>query len=266
MSINPNAQPGAGSVTLVGAGPGDPDLLTVKAVKAIRNATVLLVDDLVSQEIVALAAPSARVVRVGKRGGCRSTPQAFIDRLMLRAARAGETVVRLKGGDPLVFGRGGEELERLIHAGIRVDIVNGVTAALAAAGSLGVALTHRELAQGVVFLTGHSQGPERPDWVALGALAASNRLTLAIYMGAGSCQEIQDGLLAHMAANTPAAIVQNTSLPTQREALCTLAELHATLVGKRLGSPCVIVVGDVLQALLLAARQNAPRPDAARQA
>jgi uroporphyrin-III C-methyltransferase len=185
---------------------------------------------------------------------------------MLRAARAGETVVRLKGGDPLVFGRGGEEVERLMQAGIRVEIINGITAALAAAGSLGVALTHRELAQGVLFLTGHSQGPDRPDWVAMGALAARNCLTLVIYMGAGNCKEIQDGLLANMAASTPAAIVQNASLAAQRQALCTLSELHATLVRERLGSPCIMVVGRVMQALMLAERQNATGPDAARQA
>ncbi|RYY58171.1 MAG: uroporphyrinogen-III C-methyltransferase, partial [Comamonadaceae bacterium] len=116
-----------GKVTLVGAGPGDPDLLTLKAVKAIRAATVVLVDDLVGPEIVALAAPTARIVHVGKRGGCKSTPQAFIERLMVMAAREGETVVRLKGGDPFIFGRGGEEVEHLRAAGVAVDVVNGIT-------------------------------------------------------------------------------------------------------------------------------------------
>ena len=133
-----------GKVTLVGAGPGDPELLTLKALKAIQRATVLLVDDLVSDEIVAFARPEARIVYVGKRGGCKSTPQAFIEKLMLMAAREGEDVVRLKGGDPFIFGRGGEEVEHLRDAGITVEVVNGITAGLAAVTSLGVPLTHRE--------------------------------------------------------------------------------------------------------------------------
>src|SRR3954469_19545743 len=119
-----------GKVTLVGAGPGDPELLTLKSLKAIQAATVLLVDDLVSPEVVAMAPKSARVVHVGKRGGCKSTPQAFIERLMILAAREGENVVRLKGGDPFIFGRGGEEMEHLREAGIEVDVINGITSGL----------------------------------------------------------------------------------------------------------------------------------------
>ena len=122
-----------GKVTLVGAGPGDPELLTIKAVKALQAATVVLVDDLVSPDIVALARPGARIVHVGKRGGCKSTPQAFIDRLMVIAAREGENVVRLKGGDPFIFGRGGEEVEHLREAGVGVEVVDGITAGPAAA-------------------------------------------------------------------------------------------------------------------------------------
>ena len=136
-----------GKVTLVGAGPGDPELLTLKALKAIQRATVLFVDDLVNDEIVAFASRQARVVHVGKRGGCKSTPQAFIEKLMLMAAKEGENVVRLKGGDPFIFGRGGEEVEHLHAAGIEVEVVNGITAGLAAVTSLGVALTHRLLAR-----------------------------------------------------------------------------------------------------------------------
>src|SRR5437868_4311587 len=157
-----------GKVTLVGAGPGDPDLLTLKALKAIRAATVLLVDDLVSPDVVAHASPKARIVYVGKRGGCKSTPQAFIEKLMLMAAREGENVVRLKGGDPFIFGRGGEEAEHLRDAGIEVEIVNGITSGLAAVTSLGVPLTHRDHAHGVVFVTGHAQpGSNGPDWPVL---------------------------------------------------------------------------------------------------
>ena len=148
---------GNGKCTLVGAGPGDPELLTIKAMKAIQRATVLFVDDLVSDEIVAFSQPGARIVHVGKRGGCKSTPQAFIEKLMLTAAREGETVVRLKGGDPFIFGRGGEEVEHLREAGIKVEVINGITAGLAAVTSLGVPLTHRQHAHGVVFVTGHAK-------------------------------------------------------------------------------------------------------------
>jgi uroporphyrin-III C-methyltransferase len=172
-----------GSVTLVGAGPGDPELLTLKALKAIQRATVLFVDDLVSDGIVAFAQPHARIVRVGKRGGCKSTPQEFIQKLMVMAAREGETVVRLKGGDPFIFGRGGEEVEHLREAGIKVDVINGITAGLAAVTSLGVPLTHRQHAHGVVFVTGHAKpGDAGTDWRALSTAAHSARLTLVIYI------------------------------------------------------------------------------------
>ena len=156
-----------GQVTLVGAGPGDPELLTLKAAKALAAATVVFVDDLVSDAIVQLAPAGARIVYVGKRGGCKSTPQAFIEKLMIAAAREGETVVRLKGGDPFIFGRGGEEVEHLQAAGIAVRVVNGITSGLAAATSLGVPLTHRDHAHGVVFVTGHARpgdaGPSGPS-------------------------------------------------------------------------------------------------------
>lgn len=145
-----------GSVSLVGAGPGDPDLLTVRAIKAIRCATVLLVDDLVGAGVLRYARRSARIVHVGKRGGCKSTAQAFIHKLMVAEAQRGETVVRLKGGDPLVFGRGGEEAEHLRAAGIPVQVVNGISSGLAAATALGVPWTHRDHAHGVLLVTGHA--------------------------------------------------------------------------------------------------------------
>jgi len=249
---SPHAQmPGRGHCTLVGAGPGDPELLTVKAVKAIQAATVLLVDDLVSAEIVALARPGARVIHVGKRGGCRSTPQAFIDKLIMLAVRDGEKVVRLKGGDPFIFGRGGEELAHLQAQGIAVTVVNGITAGLAAMTSLGVPLTHREHAHGVVFITGHAKpGSSGPDWVTLAHTARSARLTLVIYMGVSGAARIQNALLQGLDAQTPVAIIQNASLPTQRHAVTTLDRLLQTLADAQLGSPSVIVVGDVLQGFL----------------
>jgi uroporphyrin-III C-methyltransferase len=237
-----------GKVTLVGAGPGDPELLTLKAIKAIQAATVLFVDDLVSEGVVAYARPGARIVYVGKRGGCKSTPQAFIEKLMVMAVREGDNVVRLKGGDPFVFGRGGEEVEHLQAAGLKVEVVNGITAGLAAVTSLGVPLTHRLHAHGVVFVTGHAKpGDAGTDWAALAATAAQARLTLVIYMGVTGSQHIQDELLRGLAAATPVAIIQNASLPSQRHAITTLGELRTTIERERLQSPSVIVVGDVLK-------------------
>ena len=149
--------PTGGRCTLVGAGPGDPELLTLKAAKAIANASVLFVDDLVNPAVLEHASPSARIVQVGKRGGCKSTPQAFIHKLMVQAVQEGENVVRLKGGDPFIFGRGGEEVEHLQAQGIAVTVINGITAGLAGVTSLAVPLTHREHAHGVVFITGHAK-------------------------------------------------------------------------------------------------------------
>jgi uroporphyrin-III C-methyltransferase len=247
-----------GKVSLVGAGPGDPELLTVKAARAIEAATVLLVDDLVSAEIVALASPRARVIHVGKRGGCKSTPQAFIEKLMVMAAREGETVVRLKGGDPFIFGRGGEEVTHLRAQGIEVQVINGITAGLAGLTSLGAPLTHREHAHGVIFITGHAKpGDAGTDWKALAATARDAKLTLVIYMGVSGAGHIQDELLTGLPASTPVAIIQHASLPTQRHAVTTLGALHATIQRDQLGSPSVIVVGDVVRGVT-AARQTMP--------
>jgi uroporphyrin-III C-methyltransferase len=241
------SHPAAGQVTLVGAGPGDPELLTIKALKAIQGATVLLVDDLVNEAIVAFASPGARVVHVGKRGGCKSTPQSFIEKLMVTAALEGENVVRLKGGDPFIFGRGGEEVESLQAAGVRVNVINGITSGLAAVTSLNVPLTHREHAHGVVFVTGHARPHDAgTDWRALATTARQAKLTLVIYMGVSGAQRIQDELLDGLNADTPVAIIQNASLPTQRHAVCTLNILAATIADAQLASPSVIVVGNVV--------------------
>lgn len=243
----------AGSCTLVGAGPGDPELLTIKAIKAIAAASVVLVDDLVSPAIAALAPASARVIQVGKRGGCPSTSQAFIEKLMITEARKGEKVVRLKGGDPFIFGRGGEELERLRQAGIEASVINGITAGLAGATSLGVPLTHREHAHGVVFLTGHARPGGATDWPAIANLAHSARLTLVIYMGVGSAAQIADGLRHGLPSQTPVAVVQDISLPSQRHLSTTLAQLVADIGRYGMRSPSVIVVGDVIAGLAQAA-------------
>ena len=249
-------------VTLVGAGPGDPELLTLKAVKAIASATVLLVDDLVSDAVTAHASPRARVVHVGKRGGCKSTPQAFIEKLMLQEALAGETVVRLKGGDPFIFGRGGEEVEHLQAHGVAVTVINGITAGLAGVSSLGVPLTHRAHAHGVLFITGHAKqgAADSVDWAALSHTAAQAKLTLVIYMGMSGAAQLQASLLQGLSPQTPVAIIHHVSLPSQRHAVCTLAELHPTVVREQLASPSVIVVGDVLQGLAqLAQATDSPR-------
>ncbi len=246
-----------GTCTLVGAGPGDPDLLTLKAVKAIHAATVLFVDDLVNEAILGYARPEARIVHVGKRGGCKSTPQAFIEKLMITAVREGECVVRLKGGDPFIFGRGGEEVEHLREAGIECTVVNGITAGLAAVTSLGVPLTHRDHAQGVVFLTGHARtgaaaGDDATDWRALAATAHSARLTLVVYMGVAGAGHIQAELLQGLPGDTPVAVIQHASLPQQRHIATTLARLQSGIAEAGLASPSVIVVGDVLRGLVAA--------------
>ena len=256
-----------GRCTLVGAGPGDPELLTLKAVKAIASATVLLVDDLVNDAVLEHASPSARIVHVGKRGGCKSTPQAFIDKLMITAVQEGEHVVRLKGGDPFIFGRGGEEVEHLRAAGIDVEVVNGITSGLAGMSSLGAPLTHREHAHGVVFVTGHAKpGDSGTDWAQLAATARQAKLTLVIYMGVSSLDHISQGLLQGLAGHTPVAVVQHASLPHQRQALTTLGALLHTVHHEGLQSPCIIVVGDVVQGARAWHRSQESTPPAQRSA
>lgn len=247
-----------GRCTLVGAGPGDPELLTLKALKAIQAATVILVDDLVSKEIVAFASPNARIIYVGKRGGCKSTPQAFIEKRMEAEVRNGEQVVRLKGGDPFIFGRGGEEVEHLRKVGIDVEVINGITAGLAGLSSLGAPLTHRDHAHGVVFMTGHAKpGDQGTDWRALAATAQSAKLTLVIYMGVSAAQHIASELQAGgLIAATPAAIIQHASLPQQRHVITTLGRLAEDLQISQLASPSVLVIGDVVQGV----RSYAARP------
>jgi len=237
-------------IHLVGAGPGDPELLTVKAIRAIRQATVLLVDDLVGAGVLRYARRSARIVDVGKRGGCASTPQVFIERLMAAEAMRGERVVRLKGGDPFVFGRGGEEVAHLRALGLEVEVVNGITAGLAAATSIDVPLTHRDHAHGVLFVTGHARSDSRAaaiDWPSIAAAAASG-ITIVVYMGIATAEALQAGLASRLAGSTPVAIVQNASLPQQRHAICRLDEFAAVVAHGRFGAPAIIVVGDVVRA------------------
>ena len=237
-------------VHLVGAGPGDPELLTLKALRVLRQATVILVDDLVGEQVLATAladAPApARVVRVGKRGGCASTPQEFIEKLMLREALAGERVVRLKGGDPLVFGRAGEEIAALRAAGVDVQIVNGITSGLAAATSAGIAWTDRRAgAQGVLLVTGHAgHGCDEPDWDAIGRVAASG-VTLVVYMGVARAEAIVERLRVALPGELPVAIVQRASAADEVIARTTLDALVDTIRIERIGSPSILVIGQV---------------------
>lgn len=233
-----------GKVILVGAGPGDPELLTLKAVKALRAADVILVDDLVHPAVLEHAHPATRIIQVGKRGGCKSTPQAFIERLMIEEARAGHVVVRLKGGDPFVFGRGGEEREHLLLEGIAVEVISGITSGIAAPSLYGIPLTHRDFSQGVIFVTGHGKDEAaQPDWPAL----VQSDMTLVIYMGLARSAGIQAALLkAGLPREMPVAIIQAAATDRQRGVLTTLSALTQTIQEKQLQSPSIIVVGKVV--------------------
>ena len=231
-----------GKVFLVGAGPGDPELLTLKAVRVLGNADVVLVDELVNRAILVHIREGARVVKVGKRGGCKSTPQAFIERLLIAEAKAGRKVVRLKGGDPFIFGRGGEEAEALARAGIECEVVNGITSGLAAATSAGVPLTHRNYAQGVVFVTAHAAADSARDWTAL----AKSGMTLVVYMGVATCPAMQTALISSgLAGSTPVAVIQDATLPRERQIRTTLEHLASDIALHDIESPAIMVIGEV---------------------
>jgi uroporphyrin-III C-methyltransferase len=233
----------SGEVFLIGAGPGDPELLTLKAVKAIQKSNVLLVDDLVDCAVLEHAKSSARVIHVGKRGGCKSTPQQFIERMMIRFARAGATVGRVKGGDPFMFGRGGEEMLALRKAGINVTIVPGLTAGYSAPGALHIPVTHRDFSRGVTFITGHTSSDAVLNYSAL----AHSGTTLVIYMGITNLHEITTGLIvAGMSSNTPACAIRNGTWQDQAAVIATVATLAEKVAKAKLTSPAIIVIGDVV--------------------
>ncbi len=233
-----------GKVWLVGAGPGDPELLTLKAVRAIAQADVILIDDLVNPAVLQHARSDARVVPVGKRGGCASTPQAFIERLLISEASAGKNVVRLKGGDPFMFGRGGEEIAALQAASIDYEVVNGITAGLAAPTSIGIPLTHRDCCHGVAFLTGHTKDGEALHWA--GLLQAG--LTLVIYMGVANLAKIAKDLQRGGASQKmPAAVIQDATLATQRVLIDTLDGVADAAAAQHFVSPSIVVIGDVVK-------------------
>ncbi len=239
--------PAGGRVTLVGAGPGAVDLITVRGQKALAQADVIVYDDLANAELLNLAPAGAVRIYVGKRGGSHCTPQAEISRILVSEARRGWKVVRLKGGDPMIFGRGGEEEQALAEAGVGFDVVPGVTAAVAAAAVTGIPLTHRKHASAVVFVTGHEcmgkPGDVAVDWRAL----ARTRATLCIYMGTRRLEKIAAELRAGgLQGDTPVAVVANATLPNQSVQVGDLASaerLAATVQGR----PALIIVGEVVR-------------------
>ncbi|XP_028106203.1 uncharacterized protein LOC114305336 isoform X4 [Camellia sinensis] len=238
---------GPGNVFLVGTGPGDPELLTVKAVRVIQSAHLLLYDRLVSNEVLNLVGDDARLLYVGKTAGYHSRTQEEIHELLLSFAEAGATVVRLKGGDPLVFGRGGEEMDFLQQQGIQVQVIPGITAASGIAAELGIPLTHRGVANSVRFLTGHSRkGGTDPLFVAENA--ADPDSTLVVYMGLSTLPSLAFKLMHHgLPPNTPAAAVERGTTPQQRVVFAELKDLADEITSAQLISPTLIIVGKVVE-------------------
>ena len=233
----------AGMVTLVGAGPGDPGLLTLRALRVLNEADVILHDRLVGDGVLELARRDAERIAVGKQAGNHLRSQEQINALLVEHARAGLRVVRLKGGDPFVFGRGGEELEALRAHGIDYEVVPGITAALACAAHAGVPLTHRGHAQSVRLVTAHCRSSlDTLDWAAL----AQERQTLAVYMGVAMLERLRDRLLAHgRAASTPFALVENGTRADQRVVTGTLAELPERARAHAVRPPALLIIGEV---------------------
>ncbi len=233
-----------GKVFLVGAGPGDPELLTLKAARLIATAEAVVYDHLVGPAIVELIPPGARRIYAGKESGKHALPQHEINQLLVALAREGLRVVRLKGGDPFIFGRGGEEMQALQAADLACEIVPGITAAAGAASCSGIPLTHREHAQTLVFATGHlKDGTVDLDWTAL----ARPRQTVVIYMGLGALEIICRELVAHgLPADTPAAVIHAATTPAQRGVSSGLADLPAAVRDAAIRAPALIMIGDVV--------------------
>ncbi len=241
-SFRPGPLPG--HVYLVGAGPGDPELLTLRGARLVAGADVLVYDNLVAPAILDLALAAAERIYVGKKAADHSLPQEAINALLVRLAQEGKRVVRLKGGDPFIFGRGGEEMEDLLAAGITVEVVPGVTAAAGVAAYAGIPLTHRDHAQSVVFTTGFlKNGALGLDW----RLLAHPGQTLVIYMGVSRLAEICTQLIAHgLPATTPAAVIERGTTHAQRVAKADLATLADEVLRMGIRPPSLTIVGDVV--------------------
>lgn len=256
--------PDMGVVTLVGAGPGDPELLTVKAARALQSASLVLYDHLVSPAVLELLPPDAERIYVGKESSRHTLPQTSIIELMLRLARAGRSLLRLKGGDGYIFGRGGEEAQALAAAGVPFRVIPGLTAAQGASASTGIPLTHRDHACALVLATGHlrdSSGLDM-DW----AMLARPRQTVVLYMGVNNLPEIVRQLQAHgLPGKTPAALVEKATLPDERCITGSLADLPALALRHQVRPPALILIGDVVrirdQLVIAPSERSAPLAD-----
>ena len=232
----------SGTIYLVGAGPGDPDLLTLRAARLIESAELIVHDGLVDPAILAMARPDARLVSVAKQRAHHTLPQEDINALLVREALTGRDVVRLKGGDPFVFGRGGEEMEAAQAAGVRVEIIPGISAANGAAAASGIALTHREDASIVSFVAGQCKGLSEQDWAGL----AGKGRTLVIYMGVKTAPQIAEKLMADgLAPDMPVAVIENACRPDMRVLRSALAGLPDMVEAEAVQSPALIVIGHV---------------------
>ncbi len=237
--------PASGRVYLVGAGPGDPELLTLRAVRLLEQAQVVVYDHLVSSAVLEFVSPTAQRIFAGKRRNEHTLRQEQINALLVSLARQGKLVVRLKGGDPFIFGRGGEELQALAAQGIAFEVVPGVTAASGVASYAAIPLTHRDYAQSCIFVTGHlKDGTADLDWPSL----VRRHQTVVIYMGLGGLPEICRQLMAHGAApGLPIAVVQDGSIASQKVVTGTLIDMPQRVAQAGLKSPCLTIIGDVVR-------------------
>jgi uroporphyrin-III C-methyltransferase len=235
----------SGTVYLVGAGPGDPDLLTLRAARLIMQAQLIVHDGLVDPAILALARPAARLISVAKQRARHTMPQSEINALLVTEALAGNEVIRLKGGDPFIFGRGGEEAEACRAAGVKIEVVPGVSAAIGAAAAAQIPLTHRDSASIVTFVAGQCKGLTEQDW---SGLAGKGR-TLVIYMGVATSQAIAEKLIADgLAPDMPVAVIENATRADMRALRSTLAMLPVLVAKQKVKSPALIIIGDVAAA------------------